>query len=52
MASGNELTAGVAVLVFLLTFVALWAEQGWWFVVPLIGYIILVPFVFILVGEY
>jgi len=52
MNSGNALTAGVAVLVFLLTIVVLWAEQEWWYMVPAIGFIILVPLVFVLIGEY
>jgi hypothetical protein len=48
--NGNTLTALVAVLVFVMTFVALWYEQTWWFVVPFIGYVVLVPLVYALVG--
>lgn len=52
MERGNAWTAAVAVLVFLLMLTALWTGQEWWFIVPVVGYIILVPFVFFLIGEY
>ena len=52
MHQGNALTAGTAVLVFLVTIVALWDEQPWWFLAPILGFVVLVPFVFFMVGDY
>jgi hypothetical protein len=31
---------------------ALWVGPSWWFIVPAVGDVILVPFGFVLVGDY